>query len=250
LGRPGDSVHALTMAAVLACGEGAAACRQSAAYLYEALPYPTSPPSVSVLVDRAVDSRPGISVHRTASIDRRDRRLLGRIPVTSPARTLLDLAAGGSDTELEQAFDEMWFRGLVRHAQIAELLARSRGARGIRKLRALFAAETAGERNRREAEKRMAALIRSAGLPPVRANARVGRYIVDFLWPDHRVAVELDGFATHGRRAAFEADRARDGDLHAFGIRVVRVTWRQLCDEPQAVIARVAAALGASGGEL
>lgn len=239
------------MAAVLAYGDDATAGVHTAAYLYSALPYPASPPPVDLLVRRrAVRSRPGIRVRRVAAIHRRDRRLLGPIPITSPARTLLDLAACATDAELEEAFDEMWFRRLMRPAQLDELLGRSAGARGVCKLRSLAMAEQAGERNRREAEKRMAALIRAAGLPPAQPNARVGQFVVDFLWPEQRVAVEIDGFATHGRRAAFESDRARDGDLQLLGTRVVRVTWRQLRNEPQAVVARVAAALAASGREL
>lgn len=251
VGPPGETVHAQAMAAVLAVGDGATVCRHSAAYLYAALRCPTPPPPVSLLVPgRSGASRAGISVHRVAAIHRRDRRLLGPIPITSPARTLLDLAACATDAEFEEAFDEMCFRRLIRPAQLDELLGRSAGARGVRKLRSLAMAEQAGERNRREAEKRMAALIRAAGLPPAQPNARVGQFVVDFLWPEQRVAVEIDGFATHGRRAAFESDRARDGDLQLLGIRVVRVTWRQLRNEPQAVVARVSAALAASGREL
>jgi very-short-patch-repair endonuclease len=55
--------------------------------------------------------------------------------------------------------------------------------------------------------------------------------------------VDVDGYAYHGTRAAFERDRARDAELQAAGYRVIRVTWRQLVDEPEAVIARIAQAL-------
>ena len=239
------------MAAVLAYGQGAITCRHTAAYLFGFLPYPAGQPDVALIVPgRASKSRPGIHVHRVSFIHRRDHRLLGPIPVTSPARTLLDLAASASDSEFERAFDEAWFRGAVRMGQIGELVGRSTGRRGVAKLRALAAAEAAGERNRSEAEKRMARLIRAAKLPSPRPNARAGRFVVDFLWPEHRVGVELDGFATHGARARFEADRARDGELQMLGLRVVRVTWRQIRDEPYAVVARMAAALAASGHEL
>ena len=176
------------MAAILAYGVGAIACRHTAAYLLKLLPYPAQPPSVSLLVPgRASTPRPGIRIHRVPSIHHRDRRTHDGIPVTSPARTLLDLAACAADSDLERTFDEAWFRGLARKAQVEELLGRSAGARGVRRLRALYESEVAGERNRREAEKRMAA---------------------------------------------------------------VRVTWRQLRDEGTAVVARVAAALSASGREL
>jgi very-short-patch-repair endonuclease len=96
---------------------------------------------------------------------------------------------------------------------------------------------------RSEAERRLLALIRAAGLPPPRTNVHVGPYEVDFLWPAHRLVVEVDGFAFHSSRAAFERDRRRDADLQARGLRVTRVTWRQLEREPHAVVARLAAAL-------
>jgi very-short-patch-repair endonuclease len=74
-------------------------------------------------------------------------------------------------------------------------------------------------------------------------NQTLGPYVVDFLWPDQRVIVETDGFRTHGHRAAFENDRARDADLHARGYVVLRFTWRQIVDEPLLVAARLAGAL-------
>ena len=76
---------------------------------------------------------------------------------------------------------------------------------------------------------------------------RLGPYEVDFLWREQRLVVEVDGFAYHSDRAAFERDRRRDADLAALGYTVVRVTWRQLVDEPAAVVARVAQALARSG---
>lgn len=110
-------------------------------------------------------------------------------------------------------------------------------------MRELWEAEASGERNRLEAEKRMAALIKNAKLPRPRPNAPVGPYTVDFLWPEHRVIVEIDGFATHGKRRSFESDRARDADLGSQGYAVVRFTWRQIVGEPYVVVARLAARL-------
>lgn len=240
---------AKAMAAVLACGEGAVVSHRSAACLYRILPCPALDRAVEVTVaGRALDQRPGIMVHRTASFDRRDIRTLDGIPITSPARTLLDLAATAPD-ELEAAFDEALFRKVVRLPQLDELIGRSAGRPGVALLRELYRAEAGGERNRLEAEKRFRALVEVAGLPKPRPNARIGRFVVDFLWPEHRVVAELDGFGTHARRASFEGDRTRDGDLQALDYRVVRVTWRQLTREPYAVIARVAAVLALGGRE-
>lgn len=86
-------------------------------------------------------------------------------------------------------------------------------------------------------------MIRAAQLPSPRTNVRVSQYEVDFLWLDERVIAEVDGFGFHSSRAAFERDRAKDRALQAAGYVVLRITWRQLVDEPEAVIAALAAAL-------
>ena len=92
----------------------------------------------------------------------------------------------------------------------------------------------------------MLELIRAARLPVPQTNVRVGRYEVDMLWPEQRLVVEIDGFAFHSSRAAFERDRRRDAALQALGYRVIRLTWSRLVDEPHAVVALIAAALSAA----
>src|SRR4051812_23175674 len=93
---------------------------------------------------------------------------------------------------------------------------------------------------RSEAERNLVDLIRKAGLPPPETNTRIAGHEVDAVWRARRLVVEVDGYAYHGTRAAFERDRRRDADLQAAGFRVLRITWRRLQDEPLAV----AAALG------
>jgi very-short-patch-repair endonuclease len=99
---------------------------------------------------------------------------------------------------------------------------------------------------RSEAERRLLKLIRDANLPLPLTNVRLHGHTVDFCWPQNRLIVEFDGFAFHGHRRAFERDRKRDRTLVAAGYRVIRITWRQLTDEPLAVIASVAQALTAA----
>ena len=70
-------------------------------------------------------------------------------------------------------------------------------------------------------------------------NVQLGRFEVDLLWREHRLVVELDGYASHGTRAAFERDRSRDAELAAAGLRIVRFTWRQVARDPAAVAARM-----------
>jgi very-short-patch-repair endonuclease len=96
---------------------------------------------------------------------------------------------------------------------------------------------------RSEAEERLLVLIRASELPHPEVNVRVGYHEVDFLWRSQRLVVEVDGFRFHSSRAAFERDRLRDAELAAMGFRVVRVTWRQLVNRPEAVVTRIATAL-------
>jgi very-short-patch-repair endonuclease len=88
-----------------------------------------------------------------------------------------------------------------------------------------------------------ASLIRAAQLPEPRVNVRVHGYSVDFYWPAARVVVEVQGYKFHSGRAAFERDARKGATLNAAGLTVSYVTWRQMEDEPYAVVARVAQAL-------
>ncbi len=96
---------------------------------------------------------------------------------------------------------------------------------------------------RSAAERRLLRVIRNSSLASPLVNARVGRYEVDFLWPREQVIVEMDGFQWHSDKTAFERDRERDAELQAAGYRVIRVTWRQLSRDPDAVIHRIARVL-------
>jgi very-short-patch-repair endonuclease len=87
-------------------------------------------------------------------------------------------------------------------------------------------------------------LIRAAKLPPPRTNTPVAGFEADFVWPEHKLIVEFDGYQFHGHRQAFERDRRRDQAHVAAGYRVIRVTWRQLEHEPYTVVAAIAMALG------
>jgi very-short-patch-repair endonuclease len=94
---------------------------------------------------------------------------------------------------------------------------------------------------KKELERRFKLLLNASDLPKPRHNADLavgGQFFeVDCLWAEQRLIVELDGRAVHGTEMAFEGDRRRDRLLVADGWRVARVTWRQLRDEPSAVVA-------------
>jgi very-short-patch-repair endonuclease len=189
-------------------------------------------------------SRPGLRVHRTRSLDAKDIRLRHGIPTTSPARTLVDLAATVTQRELQRAVDEAEVRRLARREELLASVERAgSGRRGSAVLTQVLRREGGPALTRSEAEDRLLGLIAAARLPRPEVNVRVRGHEVDLLWRDSRLIVEVDGYAFHSTRTAFERDRTRDADLQAGGLRVLRVTWRQIADQPYALIARIAQAL-------
>src|ERR671911_106270 len=245
LGHVAAPPHAREMAAVLACGSGAAMSHGSAAHLLRLLPYPAEVVPLDLIVSgRHPGSRPGIRLHRPViPLDPRDVGVVDGIPVTKPARTLLDLAASVTASDLERALAEAQARRMVTRATLEAVLARGGRTRGAAALRRRLDSGARPTLTRSEAERRLLDLIRRAQLAHPAANAWVGRHEVDLLWRAQRLVVEVDGFQFHSSRVAFERDRARDAVLQAQGFRGMRVTWRQIVDEPQATLARIAQAL-------
>ena len=226
------------MAAVLACGHGAVLSHRSAAELWALLPRRDGPKHVSVPKTNG-RQRKGITIHRPQTIEmaRKDG-----VPITPPARTIVDLAATETESVVERAINEALVQRLTTTRQILSLADRRR-SRGVAELRRVAAATDEPQLTRSEAEQRTRALIRRARLPAPRANVRIGAYEVDFLWPEQRFVLEVDGYAFHSTRSAFERDREKDAHLAANGYRVARITWRQLTLAPEAVVARIAQAL-------
>ncbi|HVE69597.1 MAG TPA: type IV toxin-antitoxin system AbiEi family antitoxin domain-containing protein [Solirubrobacteraceae bacterium] len=224
------------MAAVLAGGHGAVLSHRAAAELWELRP--PAGGAIEATVPRSLRSRPGLRFHRVALPDH-ERTTHRGIPVATPARILLDLATVLRRHELERAAEEAERRALVEPAALDALFAEHPRAKGIRVLRAIADSGRPQALTRSDLEARFLRFLDRADLPTPRVNARIragGRRLeVDFVWPRQRVAVELDGHAYHSTRAAFERDRERDRLLQAAGWRVVRITWRQLRDDPEAV---------------
>jgi very-short-patch-repair endonuclease len=111
------------------------------------------------------------------------------------------------------------------------------------RLCALLSRDTAPAFTRSEAERRLLSLVRAAALPAPDHNLRIAGHERDLVWFEQGLVVETDGWEHHRSRAAFESDRARDAALLAHGLRTMRVTWRQLTEAPEAVVARLAQAL-------
>lgn len=231
-------------AALLAVGDHAVLSHDTAAALWHVRPQVRAAPiHISVPSTSGSSRRPGIRTHRTSTLLPRDIRIRDGLPVTSAARTLLDIAGGITLRELELALDEGLRSGVVTRAEIRDVLTRVPNRPGGRGLRALVDASRTTTVTRSQAEERFLALVRTAKLPDPAANVRLEGFTVDFLWRRERIVVEVDGYKYHGSRLRFEEDRVKGAVLSAAGFQVIRVTWRQMEDEPYAVVARLAQAL-------
>lgn len=229
-------------AAIMYLGRDAVISHRSAAIIWGILAAEAGTVEATI-IGRDARRRPGLKIHRVALLDRRDVRIRDGIPTTSPARILLDLAAGADDVELHGALVEARVQNLVSDRELGAAMDRCPLRTGVARLRALLSAERGPALTRSEAERGLRALIDAGRLPRPRFNVRVHGLLVDGVWDGQRLVVEVDGFGVHGHRSAFETDRRRDQTLVANGYVVVRVTWRQLTGEPMAVLARLSQAL-------
>ena len=237
-GHPRLTLQGRFLAAVAACGDGAVLSHRSAATLWGVLPEGGPRIDVTVPNSSGRSRRGAMIVHRSPLGPHEVTRKEG-IPVTTPARTVLDLAAVVSRRELERAIDEAAFLRL----DLGGLEPR-RGRRGGAAISRVLDEHRAGTtRTRSELEERVLALCRRADLPAPEVNAPVEGFTVDFAWRAQKLIVETDGWQAHGTRAAFERDRRRDADLTTAGWRVLRVTWARVLREPRAVAAQLSSLL-------
>jgi very-short-patch-repair endonuclease len=236
---PLESPLTRAMAAVAAYGDGALLSHYPAGVLWGLCRPPAGAMHVTVS-GRPAHGREGIEVHR-ATLHPHDATREHGVPVTSPARTLLDLAATLPERELDRAVEEAQVQRRVSTHSLNEQFSRYPAHRGTAALTKAVRIDPAFTRS--EAERRLLELIRAARLPRPTVNVKLGDWEVDFLWRDNKLIVEVDGYAFHSSRSSFERDRRKDQELQTAGWRVIRFTWRQITEEPEAVIATLAAAL-------
>ncbi len=232
-------------AALIAAGPGATLSHRSAAAAWALGADPSS--VVEVIVPHHRRQRRGIRV-RHVPLAADERTVRDGIPVTTPARTLLDLASVLDRRRLARTVNEAEVQRVFDGRALAALLDRHPHRHGAPALRAVLAALDPGPAViRSELEHRFRELLADHDLPPAELNARIHvpghRYEVDALWRAQRLIAEVDGFATHATRRQFEEDRIRDLALQIAGWRVVRFTWRQLRDRPGEVAAGLTALL-------
>ncbi len=240
------SAHGRCLAAVLACGPNALLSHRSAAWLWGISRYGPAPLHVTSPIPRK--PRLPIKLHHSRILTADDRAFEDGIPVTALPRTLLDCAAELRLSLLRRMLERSEERELFDLEPIEDLLQRSGRHRGRRRLRQAIALYQPVPFTRSGFETLFFEAVLAAGLPRPATNFVEVGLELDVYWPEHRFAVELDTYATHGTNAAFERDHLRDEDLMLAGIEMVRVTDVRFHREPEAVLGRVAMLLARRRG--
>ncbi len=203
---------------------------------------------IELSVTRELRAAAGVTVHRVESLTPRALSSVLGLRVTSPTRTLLDLAAAEPEADVRASVDQALSRKWTTLHKLEAALTAAGRRRGMRLLRALLEDYLGGDGpSESELESRVVELFEAAGLPrperqrTVRAGHRLRR--LDFRLRGTPLVVEADGYAHHSSPAAFESDRARNNALTAQGFRVLHWTWAAVCERPDELIAELCRAL-------
>jgi len=209
-----------------------------------------APPTVTV-PHRLTHDFPGVRVHQSTDISDEDVTWLGRLPVTSPERTIIDLAAILTDHRLDFVLDRALSSGTVELTRLTEVFAvlGRRGKPGTTRIRRLLAKRDASYVPPDSVlEQRLLALIEGAGLPEPTTQFRPAWLVptngrVDFAYPDQLIIIEGDSRKWHLLMKSFEIDRQRDNQAQLAGWRIFRFTWKDITERPDYVASSVRAAL-------
>jgi very-short-patch-repair endonuclease len=234
--------YALESAAILVCRGRATLAEDSAAALWGLIAYPPPGDVCLVVPPGLTPTRSGLRVRR-ARLEPCDIRRREGLPLTSPPRTVLDLAATLDEAALEALVAEAHYRQLAREPELRSQLARHPHKPGVRRLARILDIPGGPQRTRSDGERAMLRLLREAGITGFECNARIHGYEVDFLWRERNLVLEIDGWDGHSGRIAFERDRLKAATLTASGVNVMPITGRQIRDDPDGVLARVGSAL-------
>jgi very-short-patch-repair endonuclease len=236
--------NGVRMAAVLAGGRGAVLSHRSAAAIWGL----QRSMALELTLPRGRRPLARLRVYRLP-IRSDEITRVEAIPVTTVPRTLFDLAAVLPRHQVEKAVNEAQVQRRLDPLSLRDLVDRYPRRRGASTIKAILSGLGTGLAvTRSELEALFLAFLRDRGFPRPEVNASLfvaGRWVeCDFVWKDRRVIVELDGWAAHGTATAFERDRARDRMLSAHGWRLVRITWRHLHEERDAVASDLVRILG------
>jgi hypothetical protein len=235
VGHRARSVEATFLAAVWACGDGAALSGRAAAYLWGLVKGPAPPPEVTAPTKRRVE---GITTKRSQGIERTTHR---GIPITTVPRTLVDLASHLSLDALARACHEAGVLHDTTPRQVEAVLAKRANARGAATLREILRGDVHVTLS--ELERQFLRRLRQADLPLPQTNGPAGGRRVDCRWPDRRLTVELDSYRYHHSRHAWEQDRRREREARARGDEFRRYTYGDVVESPSLMLAELRALL-------
>jgi very-short-patch-repair endonuclease len=229
VGYPKLSWRGRLRAALLWGGEDALLSHMTAAGLWDLLMGASTRVHVTLPRGRR-NSRRWVQVHHTRETPARAE--VNGFAVTSIERTLIDIAGQIPKQRLERAVEQAARMNQLDFSALAE----HRGSRAATTLRAVIAQfDPLAPQTNVGIERDFLTLVRRYDLPEPRINVQVGPYVVDFLWSDQKLIVELDSLAFHRTATVFESDRKRDIDLKRLGYTVLRITHRRLHEEPAVV---------------
>lgn len=236
--NPLDTAHA----ALLAGGPSAALAGESAIVLWGVWRRWPAQHEIIVTADRRLSD---VTVRQSSTLSHRDITVEQAIRVTTPARTLLDITPRMNDRQLLRAVNDLRLQHHLTVGAIRDVVDRNRRHPGAGRLRSTID-EAQREPTRSELEDRFLQMLQRFGLPTPQVNVHVAGYRVDAFFPNHRLIVELDGWATHGTRHAFRRDRRQDAEiLAATGIPTIRLSYDDTTTNAPETAQRLAAILSA-----
>jgi hypothetical protein len=238
VGHRAPSTEATYFAAVVAAGEGAVVSGLAAAHLHGLVKGSPPMPEVAAPTERRIE---GVRTHRCRFLHARGVTTARRIPVTSVARTLVDIAAALSTDALARACHEAGVRYQTTPAEVEAVLAQLPNARGARKLRRVIHGDVHVTLSRLES--RFLEVLRQTGLPLPITNRPAGGRRVDCRWPEHRLTVELDGYRFHNSRHSWEQDRLREREARARGDDFRRYTYSDVTEDPRFMLGELSSLL-------
>jgi very-short-patch-repair endonuclease len=238
VGHRSPSLEARYLAAVLACGEGALLSGRAAAHLYGLLKGPAPPPVVTTRTEHRV---PGVTTRQSRQPDR--GTTWRGIPITTIARTLVDVAADLPLDALARACHEAGVKHRTTPRQVDAVLAQRPNSPGAHNLHSILRGDARVTLSK--LEKRFLQLVRKEGLVLPLTNRPAGGRRVDCRWPEQRLTIELDSYQFHNSRHSWEQDRRRERAAHARGDELRRYTYGDVFDYPADMLTELRALLPA-----
>jgi hypothetical protein len=236
VGHRAPTVEASYLAAVLAAGDGAALSGHAAAHLWGLVRGRAPQAEAITRTERRIE---GVKTSRCRRLEARDVTVLNGIPLTTVARTLVDVAGELSAGQLARACHEAGVRYGTSPSNVAEVLVRRPNSPGSRQLRRVMAGDVPVTLS--PLESRFLELLREAGLPPPITNRRADGHRVDCRWPEARLTVELDSYRFHNSRHSWERDRRREREARARGDDFRRFSYGEVVDHPALVLRELGA---------